>query len=47
MKYFYDYGIMEIPSNDHVTCPINMWRNIFYVDTFYPLPERVRIYINI
>lgn len=41
MKYFHDFSTTDIPSKDHLTCETNMWRNIFYIDTFYPLQERV------
>lgn len=41
MKYFNDFSIIDIPSLDHKTCSTNMWRNIFYIDQFYPLQERV------
>lgn len=45
MKYFYDFSAVDIPSMDHITCHTNMWRNIFYIDQFYPLEERVSLYI--
>lgn len=41
MKHFEDFGIIDVPSVDHLTCPENMWRNIFFIDTFFPLEERV------
>lgn len=44
MKYFYDFGTIDIPSMDHKTCETSMWRNILYVDQFYPLDERVRLF---
>lgn len=41
MKHFNDFAIIDIPSLDHQTCAGNMWRNLFYIDQFYPLDERV------
>lgn len=41
MKYFYDFGIIDIPSMDHLTCETNMWHNIAFIDQFSPLDERV------
>lgn len=41
MKYFHDFGIIDIPSMDHLTCPSSVWRNIAFIDQFYPLNERV------
>lgn len=41
MKYFYDFSIIDIPSMDHLTCQTSLWRNILYIDQFYPLEERV------
>lgn len=41
MKHFHDFSIIDIPSMDHVTCQTNMWRNILYIDQFYPLENRV------
>lgn len=46
MKYFYDFSVIDIPSMDHETCRTNMWRNIFYIDQFYPLEERVSLAIT-
>lgn len=43
MKHFNDFAIIDIPSLDHQTCAANMWRNLFYVDQFYPLDERVSV----
>ncbi|XP_031626081.1 uncharacterized protein LOC116342557 [Contarinia nasturtii] len=44
MKYFHDYGVIEIPSMDHHTCEASMWRNIIYIDQFYPLKERCMVW---
>lgn len=41
MKYLNDYAAVNIPSVDHITCSSNIWRNVFYIDQFYPLEERV------
>lgn len=44
MKYFHDFSIIDIPTVDHKTCEQNMWHNIFFVDQFYPLEQRVSLY---
>lgn len=41
MRHFHDFSIIDIPSMDHLTCETSMWRNILYVDQFYPLEDRV------
>lgn len=41
MRHFHDHGVIEIPSEDHVTCADSMWKNILYIDTFAPLKNRV------
>lgn len=41
IKYFYDHSIVEIPSQDHITCQENMWKNMLFIDTFFPIHERV------
>ncbi len=42
MKYYYHNSIVEIPSQDHITCQENMWRNMLFIDTFFPIQERVK-----
>nr|XP_018896305.1 PREDICTED: nose resistant to fluoxetine protein 6-like [Bemisia tabaci] len=44
MKHFRDHAVLEFPSLDHVNCPKYWWRNIFYVNTFYPVKERCVIW---
>lgn len=44
MKYFHDFSIIDIPTMDHKTCEQNMWHNIFFIDQFYPLEQRVSLY---
>ncbi|XP_055303582.1 nose resistant to fluoxetine protein 6-like [Sitodiplosis mosellana] len=44
MKHFYDFSIIDIPSMDHRTCERSMWRNILYIDQFYPLDERCMLW---
>lgn len=43
MKHFTDVSLLDIPSEDHVTCQEHMWKNILYIDTFFPVTERVRV----
>lgn len=40
-KYFYYNITLEIPSRDYKNCSQNQMFNIFYLDTFFPLTERV------
>lgn len=44
MKHFYDFGIIDIPSMDHLTCQQSIWHNIAFIDQFYPLDERVSFF---
>lgn len=44
MKHFYDFGIIDIPSMDHLTCQTSMWSNIAFIDQFSPLEERVSVW---
>lgn len=46
MKYFNDFATVDIPSVDHQTCESSMWRNLFYIDQFYPLSDRVSLYVT-
>lgn len=41
MKHFNDFSTIDVPSVDHQTCHETMWRNIFFIDQFYPLEQRV------
>lgn len=47
MKYLNAFSIIEIPSIDHLTCETNMWRNVLFIDTFYPIIERVSKLFNV
>lgn len=46
MKYFHHNSIVEIPTQDHITCQENMWRNMLFIDTFFPVHERVNFASN-
>lgn len=39
-QYFNEVSVVEIPSNDD-TCTETMWRNILFIDIFFPLDQRV------
>lgn len=41
MKHYQSTAVLEIPSEDHATCQEHMWKNILYIDTFFPVTERV------
>lgn len=43
MKHFNSHSIVDIPSEDHITCEESMWKNILYIDTFYPIKDRVSL----
>lgn len=39
-QYFEEVSVVEIPSNDD-TCAETMWRNILFIDIFFPMDQRV------
>lgn len=41
MKHFNESSILNVPSNDHVTCE-NIWKNLLFLDNFGPYKDRVR-----
>lgn len=41
MKHFNDSSILNVPSNDHLTCE-NVWKNLLFLDNFGPYKDRVR-----
>lgn len=40
MKHFNENSILNVPSNDHLTCE-NIWKNLLFLDNFGPYSERV------
>ena len=40
MRYFNESSILNVPSNDHITCE-NIWKNLLFLDNFGPYKERV------
>lgn len=47
MKYFNQNSVFEPPTLDHETCPKYWWRNILYINTFFPVEEMVRNFTEI
>lgn len=43
MKWFHHNSIFEPPTADHENCPNYWWRNILYVNTFFPVEQMVYI----
>ena len=42
MQHFHAHAVTELPARDHLTCPKYWWRNLLYVNTFFPNSQRVR-----
>lgn len=40
MKHLNENSILNVPSNDHLTCE-NIWKNLLFLDNFGPYSERV------
>lgn len=40
MKHFNENSILNVPSNDHLSCE-NIWKNLLFLDNFGPYSERV------
>ncbi|XP_075228179.1 O-acyltransferase like protein-like [Lycorma delicatula] len=40
MKHYRDHSPLEFPTSDYENCENYWWRNILYINTFYPLSER-------
>jgi len=40
-KHFNEHSVVDIPSNDHYTCAVNMWKNLIFLDNFSSYSERV------
>ncbi|XP_055389988.1 O-acyltransferase like protein-like [Condylostylus longicornis] len=36
--------ILEIPSKDFMNCDLHKWKNILFIDTFFPMEERCMIW---
>ncbi|CRL04481.1 CLUMA_CG017562, isoform A [Clunio marinus] len=39
MKYFASNSVFEPPTNDHINCPKYWWRNVFYINTLFPVDQ--------
>lgn len=39
MKWFYYNSVFEPPTNDHINCPKYWWRNVFYINTLFPVKD--------
>lgn len=41
MKYLAHESVFDMPANDHINCPKYWWRNLFYINTFFPVKDMV------
>lgn len=39
MKYFYTNSVFEPPTADHYNCPNYWWRNMLYINTWFPVEQ--------
>lgn len=39
MKYFASNSVFEPPTLDHINCPRYWWRNVFYINTLFPVQD--------
>ena len=44
MKYFYTNSVFEPPTADHYNCPNYWWRNLLYINTWFPVDQMVRVF---
>lgn len=47
MKYFHSNSVFEPPTADHYNCPNYWWRNLLYINTWFPVEQMVRLYLII
>ncbi|XP_044733081.1 nose resistant to fluoxetine protein 6-like [Chrysoperla carnea] len=43
-KYHLSNSVIELPSSDHVNCDKYWWRNILYINTFFPSNEMCMVW---
>lgn len=43
MRYLEQNSVFEPPTQDHINCPKYWWRNIMYVNTFFPVEQMVSL----
>jgi len=43
MKYFHANSVFEPPTADHQNCPNYWWRNLLYINTWFPVEQMVRL----
>lgn len=41
MQHFHAHAVAELPARDYETCPKYWWRNLLYINTFFPNSQRV------
>ncbi|KAL6448102.1 hypothetical protein ACFW04_000260 [Cataglyphis niger] len=39
MKYFHTNSVFEPPTEDHYNCPNYWWRNVLYINTWFPVEQ--------
>lgn len=42
MRYLAHESVFDMPANDAENCPKYWWRNIFYINTLFPVKDMVR-----
>lgn len=40
-KHFHSNGILELPMLDYPNCEQSKWKNVLFIDIFYPVENRV------
>lgn len=39
LRYIYNAAVFTPALPDHITCPNYWWRNILYIQTWFPFPQ--------
>lgn len=45
-KHFYSNGVIDLPTLDYPNCEQNKWKNVLFIDLFFPVDNRVINYIH-
>lgn len=45
MRYLAHESVFDMPANDAENCPKYWWRNIFYINTLFPVKDMVSFHI--
>jgi peptidoglycan/LPS O-acetylase OafA/YrhL len=44
MRYYASNSVFEMPTLDHINCAQHWWRNVFYINTFFPVKDMCMIW---